>query len=598
MNMKRIANSKKLKRVAVAVALGLAVFLTSNKILQSTKPVPDPATYKEFQKELKAGEVESATLSSNDTFTYHTKEGKFYEVSNPSYGDFKKDLLEAGVDVDVQTSVDYTKLISGASSLLIIAICFGAIKSFRGKESDIIIHDASSNNVTLADVAGLDGAKKEVQTIINFLKHGEAYKEAGAKLPKGILFYGPPGTGKTLLAKAVAGEAGVKFLPTSAGDFSHKYVGVGGDRVRKLFKEAKENSPCIIFIDEIDALGARRGNDNSERRNTLNTLLSEMDGFEENSGVVVIAATNRLSDMDDALIRPGRFDSHVAIPLPGSPAERKEVIDIYTKNKKFSNDVDFDMLAAQTTGMSPADIQVILNDAAISSVGHSGIITYKDIDDAMTKLITKGHPRETARSGNEKRITAVHEAGHAYVGHVLGKTPTKVTIIPSTSGLGGATFFEGQEATRLNSFHDLTNELSILYAGRAAEELLAEQKDEITTGAVNDIERATSLIRDMVTKYGAAQVYGDGVPLALDSTVDKQYIADWMTELARKAYGKATEILEKHWEAVIAVADKLYVDETLSQKEFLAVVEAATAAGAGENVPGKTGGETGMDLEA
>ena len=596
MNFKKIANNKKLKRVAVAVALGLAVFLTGNKLLQATKPVPDPATYKEFQKELKAGEVESAILSGSDTFTYHTKDGKFYEVSNPSYGDFKKDLLEAGVDVEVQTSFDYTKLFSALTSMIIVAFCFVMIKSMRGKESDIIIHDSSSNTVTLADVAGLDGAKKEVQTIIDFLKHGKAYKEAGAKLPKGILFYGPPGTGKTLLAKAVAGEAGVKFIPTSAGDFSHKYVGVGGDRVRKLFKEAKENAPCIIFIDEIDALGARRGSDNSERRNTLNTLLSEMDGFEENSGVIVIAATNRLSDMDEALIRPGRFDSHVAIPLPASPAERKAVIDIYTKNKRFSDDVDFDLLAAQTTGMSPADIQVILNDAAISSVGHNGVITYKDIDNAMTKLVTKGHPRETARSGNEKRITAVHEAGHAYVGHVLGKTPTKVTIIPSTSGLGGATFFDGQEAVKLNSFRDLTNELSILYAGRAAEELLAEQKDEITTGAVNDIERATALIKDMVTKYGAAQVYGDGVPLALDSTTDKQYISDWMTELARKAYAKATEILENNWEKVIEVADKLYVDETLSQKEFLEVVKAASIADTCETVSGQTG--NGADIKA
>lgn len=538
---------------------------------------PKEIKYEKFLDMVDAGQIKEIKWNEDDeTITAYDKKDKEYTTSNPKYDDFKVDMLEQGVEVKESGMLKkYETPIMMAVQLLMYAASFyvmtkimgiGSIKSTRKKEQ--------KSNVKFKDVAGLDEVKEDLMTVVDFLKNPDKYKEAGADIPKGVLLYGPPGTGKTLLAKAVAGEAGVKFIATSGSDFDEKYVGVGASKMRKLFDDAKNNAPCIIFIDEIDSMGGRRhSKQNNYDRQTLNTLLSEMDGFDGSNGVVVIAATNRLEDLDPALTRPGRFDNHFAVCLPESAKERRVIIDLYTNNKKFAEDVDFDTFAKETMGSSPATIKTVLNEAAIIAArGNNGIIDRKILDEAWMKQLMEGHLRRNGERNNVE-VVAWHEAGHALAGLLLGQDLTKASIIPSTSGAGGATFITPKKLG-LFTVKELKEQVIMLYAGRNAEALLTESNGEeegVTTGASNDIEKATDIIKKMIVEYGMNDEFG---LLNLDNLdVKPEVITKEAVKLAKALQEQSLILMKENIDRLRDIAEELMKKETLTGEEIRKIAE-------------------------
>ena len=538
---------------------------------------PKEIKYEKFLDMVDAGQIKEIKWNEDDeAITAYDKKDKEYTTSNPKYDDFKVDMLEQGVEVKESGMLKkYETPIMMAVQLLMYAASFyvmtkimgiGSIKSTRKKEQ--------KSNVKFKDVAGLDEVKEDLMTVVDFLKNPDKYKEAGADIPKGVLLYGPPGTGKTLLAKAVAGEAGVKFIATSGSDFDEKYVGVGASKMRKLFDDAKNNAPCIIFIDEIDSMGGRRhSKQNNYDRQTLNTLLSEMDGFDGSNGVVVIAATNRLEDLDPALTRPGRFDNHFAVCLPESAKERRVIIDLYTNNKKFAEDVDFDTFAKETMGSSPATIKTVLNEAAIIAArDNNGIIDRKILDEAWMKQLMEGHLRRNGERNNVE-VVAWHEAGHALAGLLLGQDLTKASIIPSTSGAGGATFITPKKLG-LFTVKELKEQVIMLYAGRNAEALLAESNGEeegVTTGASNDIEKATDIIKKMIVEYGMNDEFG---LLNLDNLdVKPEVITKEAVKLAKALQEQSLILMKENIDRLRDIAEELMKKETLTGEEIRKIAE-------------------------
>lgn len=538
---------------------------------------PKEIKYEKFLDMVDAGQIKEIKWNEDDeAITAYDKKDKEYTTSNPKYDDFKVDMLEQGVEVKESGMLKkYETPIMMAVQLLMYAASFyvmtkimgiGSIKSTRKKEQ--------KSNVKFKDVAGLDEVKEDLMTVVDFLKNPDKYKEAGADIPKGVLLYGPPGTGKTLLAKAVAGEAGVKFIATSGSDFDEKYVGVGASKMRKLFDDAKNNAPCIIFIDEIDSMGGRRhSKQNNYDRQTLNTLLSEMDGFDGSNGVVVIAATNRLEDLDPALTRPGRFDNHFAVCLPESAKERRVIIDLYTNNKKFAENVDFDTFAKETMGSSPATIKTVLNEAAIIAArDNNGIIDRKILDEAWMKQLMEGHLRRNGERNNVE-VVAWHEAGHALAGLLLGQDLTKASIIPSTSGAGGATFITPKKLG-LFTVKELKEQVIMLYAGRNAEALLAESNGEeegVTTGASNDIEKATDIIKKMIVEYGMNDEFG---LLNLDNLdVKPEVITKEAVKLAKALQEQSLILMKENIDRLRDIAEELMKKETLTGEEIRKIAE-------------------------
>lgn len=538
---------------------------------------PKEIKYEKFLDMVDAGQIKEIKWNEDDeAITAYDKKDKEYTTSNPKYDDFKVDMLEQGVEVKESGMLKkYETPIMMAVQLLMYAALFyamtkimgiGSIKSTRKKEQ--------KSNVKFKDVAGLDEVKEDLMTVVDFLKNPDKYKEAGADIPKGVLLYGPPGTGKTLLAKAVAGEAGVKFIATSGSDFDEKYVGVGASKMRKLFDDAKNNAPCIIFIDEIDSMGGcRHSKQNNYDRQTLNTLLSEMDGFDGSNGVVVIAATNRLEDLDPALTRPGRFDNHFAVSLPESAKERKVIIDLYTNNKKFAEDVDFDTFAKETMGSSPATIKTVLNEAAIIAArDNNGIIDRKILDEAWMKQLMEGHLRRNGESNNVE-VVAWHEAGHALAGLLLGQDLIKASIIPSTSGAGGATFITPKKLG-LFTVKELKEQVIMLYAGRNAEALLTESNGEeegVTTGASNDIEKATDIIKKMIVEYGMNDEFG---LLNLDNLdVKPEVITKEAVKLAKALQEQSLILMKENIDRLRDIAEELMKKETLTGEEIRKIAE-------------------------
>lgn len=538
---------------------------------------PKEIKYEKFLDMVDAGQIKEIKWNEDDeAITAYDKKDKEYTTSNPKYDDFKVDMLEQGVEVKESGMLKkYETPIMMAVQLLMYAALFyamtkimgiGSIKSTRKKEQ--------KSNVKFKDVAGLDEVKEDLMTVVDFLKNPDKYKEAGADIPKGVLLYGPPGTGKTLLAKAVAGEAGVKFIATSGSDFDEKYVGVGASKMRKLFDDAKNNAPCIIFIDEIDSMGGRRhSKQNNYDRQTLNTLLSEMDGFDGSNGVVVIAATNRLEDLDPALTRPGRFDNHFAVSLPESAKERKVIIDLYTNNKKFAEDVDFDTFAKETMGSSPATIKTVLNEAAIIAArDNNGIIDRKILDEAWMKQLMEGHLRRNGERNNVE-VVAWHEAGHALAGLLLGQDLTKASIIPSASGAGGATFITPKKLG-LFTVKELKEQVIMLYAGRNAEALLTESNGEeegVTTGASNDIEKATDIIKKMIVEYGMNDEFG---LLNLDNLdVKPEVITKEAVKLAKALQEQSLILMKENIDRLRDIAEELMKKETLTGEEIRKIAE-------------------------
>lgn len=515
------SNTKTIKIIRWTLGIMLIVLIAvgafnGKTIIQKFKDnTPKEVKYEEFLKMADKKNVKKIVWSEKkDAFTFYDKDEKPYSTENPKYEDFKKDMLEKGIEVkEIGGLSNYETPIMIIVQLAMYGVFFGLLFKTSGIGaglSDRKEKDAKSD-VKFSDVAGLEEVKEDLMTVVDFLKNPDEYKEAGAEIPKGVLLYGPPGTGKTLLAKAVAGEAGVKFKAVSGSDFDEKYVGVGASKMRKLFDDAKNNAPCIIFIDEIDSMGGRRhSKQNSYDRQTLNTLLSEMDGFDGSGGVVVIAATNRIEDLDPALTRPGRFDNHFAVSLPATAKERKIIINLYAGNKKFADDVDMESFAKETMGSSPATIKTVLNEAAIIATRkNKGIITREILDEAWMKQLMEGHLKKNGEKDNVE-LVAWHEAGHALAGLLMGQDLTKASIIPSTSGAGGATFITPRKLG-LFTVKELREQVVMLYSGRNAEAVLAEKNGEdlgITTGASNDIEKATGIIKKMITEYGMNENFG------------------------------------------------------------------------------------------
>jgi ATP-dependent metalloprotease FtsH len=430
---------------------------------------------------------------------------------------------------------------------------------------------AANPGCNFSSVAGCEETKEEMRCLVDFLKNPQRYTDMGAKLPKGIVFYGPPGTGKTLMAKAIAGEADVPFFAVSGSDFIEKYVGVGAKRVRELFSKARKSAPCIIFIDEIDCVGGVRNNEsNEERYQTVNALLSEMDGFSGREGIIIIAATNRLDILDEALIRPGRFDRHTAISLPDKK-DRQEILKVHARNKKINKDVSLEEIAKLTVGFSGAGLESLLNEAAILAVNHNKTeITREEIDDAFFKIIVKGDKKKNRKDHRQEEVNLVawHEAGHALVTKLLtdNEVPT-VTIIPTTSGFGGATFRTPKKEGLLSK-RDLFNDVKITYGGRIAEKIFFGNDYDITTGASNDIRVATQQIRRIINDYGMSDTFGMVNLNELAPDKSNQGQIEEAIKLSKKLYDE-TEVLLKFNVAVLkAIAEALIENETLNETEL------------------------------
>jgi cell division protease FtsH len=461
----------------------------------------------------------------------------------------------------------------------------GKAMSFGKSRAKMVKDDDPNKKITFADVAGLDEEKEELSEIVDFLKNPAKFVRLGARIPKGVLLVGPPGTGKTYLSKSVSGEAGVPFFSISGSDFVEMFVGVGASRVRDLFEQAKKNAPCIIFIDEIDAVGRRRGagmgGGNDEREQTLNQLLVEMDGFSGNEGIIIIAATNRPDILDPALMRPGRFDRQVHVGLPDVKA-REEILKIHVRKKPLSEDVDLEIVAKRTPGFTPADLENAMNEAALLTARHNKeLITMDIIEEAITKVIAGPEKRSKVISDNEKKLTAYHEAGHAVVARLSSnKDPVHmITIIPR-GGAGGFTMYLPEEDRSYRSKSDMEESIVRLLGGRVAEKLVL---NDISTGASNDIERATKIARAMVTTYGMSDALG---PMAYGTNDDEVFlgrdfnkIRNYSEEIAAKidnemrriidsAYHKTESLLSENMEKLERVAQALLEKETISGKEF------------------------------
>ena len=478
----------------------------------------------------------------------------------------------------------------------------GNSKAMNFGKSKAKLNQDSKEKVVFADVAGLKEEKEELMEIVDFLKNPSKYIDIGARIPKGVLLVGPPGTGKTYLSRAVAGEAKVPFFSISGSDFVEMFVGVGASRVRDLFEQAKKNAPCIIFIDEIDAVGRKRGaglgGGHDEREQTLNQLLVEMDGFGKNEGVIVMSATNRPDILDKALLRPGRFDRTIYVGLP-DVRERLEILKVHTKNKKLKSDVDLKNIAKTTTGFSPADLENLCNEAALLAArDNEAEISNEVFKEASIKVVAGPEKKSQVVIEKERVLTAYHESGHAIVSGFLEDNDKvhMITIIPRGRA-GGFTAYLPQEDAKFMTKRQMQHKLISLLGGRAAEEVVL---DDISTGASNDIERATKIAHAMVTKYGMSKrlgpmMYGgDDAEVFLGEELgkNKQYsdkiayeIDSEMRELIDEAYNKALNILNENIDLLHALANKLLEKETIGQEEFEAIFDKYTQTKIHENEP-------------
>ena len=455
-----------------------------------------------------------------------------------------------------------------------------------GAKNQVKVYVPSANGIHFDDVAGEDEAKENLSEIVDFLHHPDKYAKIGAKMPKGVLLVGPPGTGKTMLAKAVAGEAGVPFFPIAGSEFVEMFVGMGASKVRDLFQQAKQKAPCIIFIDEIDAIGQKRtGNamGNSEREQTLNQLLTEMDGFNADDNVVILAATNRPESLDPALLRPGRFDRRVPVELPDL-AGREAILQAHAKKVVLGDDVDFHTIARMAAGASGAELANIVNEAALRAVrDHRDAVSQANLEESIEVVIAGYQKKNAILSDDEKRTVAYHEIGHALVAALQTHSAPvqKITIIPRTSGALGYTMQVDQQDKYILSREELENKIATLTGGRAAEEVVFHQ---VTTGASNDIEQATKLARAMITRYGMTDEFdmvametvtnkylGGDTALACAPETQK-YIDAKVVSVVKEQHAKAKKILEDHRPALDALAKYLYEKETITGKEFMDIL--------------------------
>ncbi len=593
-----------IKTLAMWLIIFVIFIVVITSILDNTN---NKLAYSELISKIEAGEVEEIEISSDGTSAevMLKNDNIAKEVNIPSI-DSLMDNLQDSMKLDTIKVTEKSESIwmVGLSLLtpfgiLIIFVIFwfflmngnqaGGSKTMTfGKSRARMMNPQDKAKVTFKDVAGVDEEKEELEEIVEFLKNPKKFTEMGARIPKGVLLVGQPGTGKTLLAKAVAGEAGVPFFIISGSDFVEMFVGVGASRVRDLFEEAKKKAPCIIFIDEIDAVGRQRGaglgGGHDEREQTLNQLLVEMDGFAENEGVIVLAATNRPDVLDKALLRAGRFDRQIIVGAPDVKA-REQILEVHSRKKRLADDVDLKVIAKNTSGFAGADLENILNEAALLSARRNlSEIGMKEIEDAMVKVTMGPEKRTRVRSEKENKLVAYHEAGHAVVSRYL---PTQdpvhqISIVPRGMA-GGYTMYRPTEDKNFMSKSEMEETIVSLLGGRVAEQLIL---DDISTGASNDIQRATSIARNMVTKYGMSERIGaimlgsgqEEVFLGRDFAQAKEYseetagiIDEEVKRIVDKAYNRAAEILKTHIDKLHTVAGILLEKEKIDGDEFDAI---------------------------
>jgi cell division protease FtsH len=584
------------KNIAIWLIVALVLMTVFNQF--GVKKVADSqVVYSQFIDEVKQGRIAKVTIDGR-VLRGETRDGKPFNTYAPSDPWLVSDLLKNGVIVaakpDEEPSLLMNIFVSWFPMLLLIGVWVFFMRQMQGGgkggafsfgKSKARLLDENSNQITFADVAGCDEAKEEVSELVEFLRDPSKFQKLGGRIPRGVLMVGNPGTGKTLLARAIAGEAKVPFFSISGSDFVEMFVGVGAARVRDMFEQAKKNAPCIIFIDEIDAVGRQRGaglgGGNDEREQTLNQLLVEMDGFEGGVGVIVIAATNRPDVLDPALLRPGRFDRQVVVPLPDIRG-REQILMVHMRKVPIAPDVKADIIARGTPGFSGADLANLVNEAALFAArGNKRLVDMEDFERAKDKIMMGAERRSMVMSEDEKRNTAYHESGHAVVARLLPKTDPvhKVTIIPRGRALG-VTMQLPEEDRYAYDREFLMNRIAIMFGGRIAEELFMNQ---MTTGASNDFERATQLARDMVTRYGMSDalgpmVYGENegeVFLGRSVTTHKNMSEDTMrkvdSEIRRiidQQYGLARKLLEDNRDKVEAMTAALLEWETIDAEQI------------------------------
>ena len=594
-----------IKTLAMWLIVGIIVIVLISSIMENTD---NKLAYSELISKIEAGEVKEITLESNGSKAEVKLKNENFskEVNIPSVENLMNSLnesMKAGTVKVTEKSESIWLVVFNLLTpfgILIIFFIFwfllmggaqngnggagGKTMSF-GKSRARMINPSDKNRVTFNDVAGVDEEKEELEEIVEFLKNPRKFTEMGARIPKGVLLVGHPGTGKTLLAKAVAGEAGVPFFFISGSDFVEMFVGVGASRVRDLFEEAKKKAPCIIFIDEIDAVGRQRGaglgGGHDEREQTLNQLLVEMDGFSANEGVIVLAATNRPDILDKSLLRPGRFDRQIVVSNPDVKA-REQILEVHSRKKKLAADVDLRTIAKNTSGFSGADLENVLNEAALLAARRNlPEIGMQEVEDAMVKVTMGPEKRTRVRSEKEQKLVAFHEAGHAVVSRFL---PTQdpvhqISIVPRGMA-GGYTMYRPTEDKSFMSRTEMVENIVSLLGGRVAEQLVL---NDISTGASNDIERATQIARNMVTKYGMSERIGtitlgssqEEVFLGRDFAQAKEYseetaslIDEEVKSIIDFAYKKAEELLKANMDKLTRVANVLLEKEKIDGEEF------------------------------
>lgn len=585
----------------------ILVLILSIKFFGPPANVVEEKSFTEFVTELEKDNVKSVSLQNgiDSIASVKLKDGDTFktiipqEAADTFYKDYLKEKSDAGTINVVSSPTKQTSfLVEWIPTLLMfVLIVFfwyrmmqqtgggGKMSSFGKSKAKLINKEDGKNLVKFKDVAGLEEEKEELEEVVDFLKNPKKFIDMGARIPKGVLLVGPPGTGKTYLSKAVAGEAGVPFFIMSGSDFVEMFVGVGASRVRDLFESAKKNAPCIIFIDEIDAVGRKRGTGlgggHDEREQTLNQLLVEMDGFGTNEGVIVMAATNRADILDPAILRPGRFDRTVYVGKPDVRA-RKAILEIHSRGKKLADEVNLEVIAKRTPGFTPADLENLMNESALLAARRSeNAISMEDVDEASIKVQAGPAKKSRVVSEKERKLTAVHESGHAIVSRLLPEEDSvhMITIIPRGMA-GGFTAYLPEDDVSFMTKKKMEASIVSLLGGRVAESLVL---DDISTGASNDIERATKIARAMVTHYGMSEKLGtinydsseNEVFIGRDLGRSRDYsertaaeIDDEVTRIINEAYAKCKQLLSDNLDKLLALSDALLEKETIYSKDF------------------------------
>ena len=597
---------KRWRNAGLYVLLVIVMIAVGTAFLDRPNPANAPRTlrYSDFVEAVQADEV-SRVLISPDRGTAQVVEtdGRRAVVNLAPDKDLLKLLTDHNVDIAVQPSREPAAWQQAVGSLIFPLLLLGGLffllrraqggggnPAMSFGKSKARVQMEPQTQVTFGDVAGIEGAKLELTEVVDFLKNPDRFTAVGAKIPKGVLLVGPPGTGKTLLAKAVAGEAGVPFFSISGSEFVEMFVGVGASRVRDLFEQAKKNAPCIVFIDEIDAVGRQRGaglgGGNDEREQTLNQLLTEMDGFEGNTGIIIVAATNRPDVLDAALMRPGRFDRQVVVDRPDY-AGRLQILGVHARGKTLAKDVDLDKVARRTPGFTGADLSNLLNEAAILAARRQLTeVSMDEVNDAIERVMAGPEKKDRVMSEKRKRLVAYHEAGHALVGALMPDYDPvqKISIIPRGNA-GGLTFFTPSEERMESGLYSrayLQNQMAVALGGRVAEEIVYGD-DEVTTGASNDLQQVARVARQMVTRFGMSERLGPvalgrsqgGMFLGRDIAAERDFSEDTaatideeVSQLVAEAYRRATSVL-KHNRAVLdELAEMLVEKETVDAEDL------------------------------